>query len=475
MRNRHRLVIAVLVLSSILSSADSKIKTRNSVMGHSTESTVYIKGARERTEAAAMGMGPSLVTVTQCDQKRIITINPQANTCMVMPLGEESENESTASPAATAGSSRKGDTITFNLHTVDTGERQKLLGLTVRHIKTTMNAESSPDACSKASMHTVTDGWYADIAPAMSCSIGAMPPPSRSGGRPGCQDTVRFKRTGGAFPGYPLKQTTTMQAEGQSFTTLSEVVELTNTPLDASLFEMPAGCRVVSSYQELLNMGGMVAEMMGGRPPRPPATASAPAPSAKPEPPAPATPAAAPAPAPAVFAKGSGVVRVGVVKIKDSSGQNLPIDNLRMNLMNEVTVRQMEAVPLDAEGDPAIAAEAAQKDCDYILYTDASQVKAPDAGGIALPAALRGVTLDKNKYQALLAMTLYRLGKPQPELKQAPLAADADQMGVNAVMAAFEKEADKVAEQVKKSREAVKPSRTTPTPARKPARPKKPG
>jgi hypothetical protein len=468
MRKRLCRVFAVLLLFSLPAVADSKIKTRNSAMGHRTESTVYIKGARERSEGASMGMGPSLVTITQCDQKRIITINPQANTCMVMPLGEGSGAESTAASGAAARNTGKGGTITFNVHTVDTGERQKMLGLTARHIKTTMNAESSPDACSKTSLHTESDGWYADIAPGFSCSMGMTPPPS--GGRAGCQDTVRFKRTGGAAPGYPLKQTTTVQTEGHSFTTVTEVVELTNTPLDASLFEMPAGCKVVSSYQELFGMGDMTAGMMGGRPPNPPLPAPA-SPSPPAPPPAPAPPP--PAPTPTVAAKSSGVVRVGVVKIKDSSEQFLPIENLRMNLMSEVSLRQMEAVPIDADGDPAIAAEAALKNCDYILYTDASQVKAPDSGGVALPAALRGVSLDKSKYQALLAMTLYRVGKPQPELKQAPLAADADQLGVNAVMAAFEKEADKVAEQVKKDREPAKPSRT-PAPARKPPMHKKP-
>jgi hypothetical protein len=175
-----------------------------------------------------------------------------------------------------------------------------------------------------------------------------------------------------------------------------------------------------------------------------------------------------------VAAKAAGVVRIGVVKINDATGQYLPIDNLRVNLMSEVTLRQMEAVALDAEGDPAIAAEAADKQCDYILYTDARQVKDPGSGGIALPAALRGVALSKDRYQALLEMTLFRVGKRVPELKQAPLAADADQFGVNAVMAGFEKEAERIAEQVKKDREPARPPRT-PTRTGKPAPPKKPG
>ena len=448
---------AVFILFSLSAAADTKIKTRNTMMGNSSESTVYIKGARERNEAASIGMGPGLVTLTQCDQKRIITINPQANTCMVMPLGGES------GATADGGAGRKGGTITFNVNTVDTGERQKMFGLTARHIKSTMNAEASADACSKSSFHNESDGWYADIAPALHCSMGMTPPPS--GDRSACQDTVRYKHTGAGFPGFPLKQTTTMQAEGHNFTTVSEVVELTNAPLDASLFEMPAGCKLVSSYQELLNIGGMAAGMMGGIP-TPPAEAA----PVKPEPPAP--PPEPTAPAPTAAPKTSGVVRVGVVKIKDNTDQYLPLENLRINLMSEFTLRQMEAVALDADSGPSIATEAASKNCDYILYTDASQVKPPDSGGVVLPPALKGVSLDKAKYQALLAVTLYRVGKPLPELKQAPLAADGDQLGVNAVMAAFEKEADKVAEQVKKDREPARPSRTTP--AKKPVPPKKP-
>jgi hypothetical protein len=175
-----------------------------------------------------------------------------------------------------------------------------------------------------------------------------------------------------------------------------------------------------------------------------------------------------------VAAKAPGVVRVGVVKINDASGQDLPLDNLRANLMSEVTRRQMEAVPLNADNDSSIAAEAADRQCDYILYTDAMQVKDPGSGGVALPAPLRGVSVSKDKYQALLEITLFRVGKSVPELKQAPLAADADQFGVNAVMAGFEKEADKVAEQVKKDREPAKPHRA-PTRTRKSAPHKKPG
>ena len=464
--------------------ADNKIKTRTTVAGHASESTAYVKGARERNETS-MGMaGMSLVNLTQCDKKRIITINPQAKTCMIVPLNDGQAAAEAAPTAAPPGKTRKGGLVTFSSAATDTGERQKLFGLTARRIKTTMTAESGPGACTPANMRMETDGWYADISPEFTCRTAA-PAQAQMPQRPECQDQFRYKRSGTAKPGYPLKQTTTMTSGGQTFTINTEVVELTAAPLDASLFEMPAGCRVVTSQRELMGMPSM-SGMMGGQPPANmeeaeamAAAMSAPPPVARPQPAAPpaqpAPPAAAPAPASTVAPKGTGVVRVGVVKIKDLTGQYLPIDNLRINLLSEITKRNMEAVPLDAEAPhQTVLAEAREKQCDYVLYTDANQVKDPGSGGLPRTAVPRGITLSSDKYQALLDMTLWKVGKPVPEPKDLPIAEDAEQLAVNAVMEALEKEAEKVAEQVKKDAEARRaPARAAP--AKAPARPTKKG
>ena len=85
--------------------------------------------------------------------------------------------------------------------------------------------------------------------------------------------------------------------------------------------------------------------------------------------------------------KAAGVVRIGVVKVKDMSGESLPTDNLRLNLISEFGRHQLEAVPLDSEASLAeVEAEARSKQCDYFVYTVAAQVKAPGSGG--LPAAV---------------------------------------------------------------------------------------
>ena len=160
--------------------------------------------------------------------------------------------------------------------------------------------------------------------------------------------------------------------------------------------------------------------------------------------------------------KAAGVVRVGVVKLKDASGQELPTDNLRINLMSEITARNMEAVALDVEvPHPDVVGEARGKQCDYILYTTLRQVN--DPGSAALPPALvpKGVALDPAKFQAVTDITLYKTSKPLPEIKDLHVATDATQLGINAVMATFEKESDRVAQQVEED--------AHPKPAAKPA------
>ncbi|CAA9398231.1 MAG: hypothetical protein AVDCRST_MAG74-1426 [uncultured Pyrinomonadaceae bacterium] len=68
--------ITILTCSPIL--ADVKIKTRNTVAEQTTESTVYIKGKRQRSEQDFGGM--KTVNLTQCDLRRDVQLNAQAKT-----------------------------------------------------------------------------------------------------------------------------------------------------------------------------------------------------------------------------------------------------------------------------------------------------------------------------------------------------------------------------------------------------------
>jgi hypothetical protein len=445
------LAVALACFNTV-ASADLKIKTRTTVMGHTTESTVYIKGARERNEMDFGGHGGT-VSIIQCDQKRMITIS--GNQCTVMSMGGgETSCPATPNLAAMArGKSedepalpRKGGVVTITRTSTDTGERQEMFGYKARHIKTSVTMESSPDACNQSHMKMETDGWYADLSAGFSCSDESYRAMACGGGKRGCNDRIVMKGGGGGALGYPLKQTTTMVSEHGTFTTTTEVVELTNASLEAPLFEMPPGCK-----------GGDMSAMMGGVPASHAEAAAEPAPAK-----AAATPPAVP-PTPTLAPKVAGTVRIGVVKIKDMSGQSLPTDNLRLNLMSEIGRHQMEAVPLDAEAPQAdVEGEASAKQCDYILYTVSAQVKEPGKGGLPPASLPKGVILDPTKFQALTDVTLYKVGKPVPELKDLALAADATQFDVNAVMATFVMASDRVAQQVAED--------AHPKPASKPAK-----
>ena len=458
--------LIVLIAFSSFAAADLKIKTRTTVQGHTSEGTVYIKGARERNEMSYGGRGAS-ATITQCDQKRIVTV--MGDQCMVMSMGGESACP--ARPSMTgmmrgmAGGEppapRKGGVVTIARTANDTGEKQDMFGYKARHIKSSMVMESSPDACNQSHMKMEIDGWYADLSAQFSCgeemyrSMACNSP----GSKPGCVDRIVMKGGGGTPLGYPMKQTTTMISDQGTFTMTTEVVEISTTTLDPPLFEMPPGCHVMD-----------MSAMAGGKPPAS-HEESAPEPAAAPTPAAKPAAAAAPAPAP-VAPKTAGVVRVGVVKIKDMSGQSLPTDNLRLNLMSEIERNKMEAVPLEAEAPYAdVASEARAKQCDYVVFTVPSAIKDANTGGLPPASLPKGVTLDPAKFQALSTMTLYKVENPKPELTDLPLAADASQFAVDAVEATFVMESDKIAQQVADDAHPKPAAKTTKPAAKTAAKP----
>ncbi len=438
-------VMAALIYFVSAASADLKIKTRTTVMGHSTESTVYIKGARERRETSFGGRG-GMATLTQCDQKRMITITGDRcmivsmgggeTSCPVMPsVGNLLKGQVTSEPTAPP---RKGGVVTVTRTATDTGERQDMFGYKARHIKTSMSMESSPDACNQSHMKMETDGWYADLSTAFSCGDDvhslACGNPSARRSEP-CSDRIVVKGNGGAALGYPLKQTTNMTSDQGTFTIVTEVVELTNATVEPALFEMPPGCQVMD-----------MSAMMGGGGSTP-AASTAPTPAQPP--PSKADTAPATAAAPVVAPKAEGVTRIGLVKLKDASGESLPTNNLQINLISELGRHQFEVVTLDADSpQQAVETEAHAKQCDYILYTTVKQVKDPGSGGVPASSLPKGTTLDPAKFQALTEVTLYKIGKPLPEIKELNMAAMADQFAVDAVTATFAAESDRVAQQV---------------------------
>lgn len=400
--------IFALILSLVAAtsaSADIKMKTKNTSAGNSSEGTIYIKGARQRSNQS-FGAGFEMVTLTQCDLKRTVQINDKARTYMVTPMATAPPTTTTAEKQSAAPSqpttTRRGGVVTYISAVNDTGERKKIFGFTARHIKTSMTVESSPDACNPSRFRMESDGWYIDLEFSFNCDMDGAPVASApQGARPDCKDEVRFKRSGTGKLGYPVLVTTTIYLDGgQTSASTTEVVELTTTPLEASLFEVPAGYTEAKDYQALMGMPS-VDSMMRGRPTTRPDSETA----------------------TAAGAKRPGIIRVGVVSIANKTDRSPSVDMLRSRLIGNIIESDIDAVPLDSRTPADIEAEAKRKACDYILYTDITLLKTSGKAGGLLGRAT-GVGGLKEKVESRLDFRLFPTGNASPQLVSSATAKE---------------------------------------------------
>ena len=427
--------LIVLLTAGMTASADIKMKTRNTLAGTSTEGSIYIKGKRQRSTQNFGGI--EMATITQCDLNRTVQINDRARTYMVTPMN----NSDSAAPArgdrqpaarTQPTTTRRGGVLTYTTTITDTGERKKMFGFVARHIKTSMTVESSPDACNPSRLRTESDGWYIDLEFNFNCDSDKphMPSmPQRS--KPECQDEIRFKTSGSAKLGYPVMVTTIIYLEnGQTSTTTTEVVELTTTPLDEALFEIPTGYTEAKTYQELMGMPSIDAMIKNaGRGVQPSMEAAAHV---------------------AAGAKQPGTIRVGVVAVTNKTDRAPSLSQLRARLIGGISESDVDAVPLDSTSPSDIEAEAKQKDCDYILYTDIAQLKTSGKVGGLLGRAT-GVGSLKEKVESRLDFKLYPVGSSAPRLSSSASAKEEGAEDVS-LSAAAGQEAKAVLAEVRKKK-----------------------
>lgn len=363
---RIAVVIACLSILSATASADTKVKTRQTSGGQTYENTSYIKGKRQRSETNSGQM----IMIQQCDLRRNIQIMPQMKMYMIQPYDEPNQpSPSSTTPATTTPASpvKKGGLVTSTVTTKDTGERKQILGYTARHIITTMEIKSSPDACSQNNTRMEIDGWYIDATFALDCDSSRAYTDYRPKASGGCQDRYETKTIGTAKKGYPVWEKTTMFGPdgAQSFSTINEVVEFSQATLDQSLFEIPEGYREVEDFASAFSAAYAnpgTAETGGA------ATVTSPA----------NKPSAATA-STTVPPKRDGVIRFGVAAVKTGNvaewmnAQNLAAA-VQNTLQQNLKGTNVEAILIEATG-AAIQAEAQQKQCDYIVFANVSHKK----------------------------------------------------------------------------------------------------
>jgi hypothetical protein len=253
--------------------ADVRVRQRVTMSGQKIESTRSIKGSRERTEQkiqmddpAMADYMPQIATITQCDMKRTVRLNDRKQIYMIEPFQTaDATPVQRTTPAPTQTTTRRGGTMTMTYTVKDTGERKMMFGLQARHLIITQEMESSPDSCNGPSKTKMEfDGWYVDFSAEFNCPAAQSVAPTVPTGRPDCIDRVVYKGSAAARTGFLLEGTMKMFGADGSVTMsqTTETLELSRAPLDASLFDVPAGYRQVSSAQDLYavsmpGMGGM--------------------------------------------------------------------------------------------------------------------------------------------------------------------------------------------------------------------------
>lgn len=394
---------------------DLKIKYRVTSSGQPMETTTMLKGARERSEMK-IGPGMDIINITQCDLKRTVQISDQARKYVITPMETSASSGSTGAetPVTASSPSQRGGVVTYNTTAVDTGERKEMFGFTARHVKSSLSIDSSADACNPMKMRMETDGWYIDLAFGLNCETGGGAMMGGPGAGGGCRDRVRFNRQGAARTGYALSETTTMYGpNGQvTYTSTKEVVELSREPLDAALFDVPAGYVETQNTQELYGMPSM--------PSMPSMDATMPAATGHQSAEAVQSPSSN-----AREGKAPGVVRVGVVQINNKTDRGVPSASLGERLISEIQGSGVEAVGLNAMTPSEAEAEAKARQCDFILYTDITVLKASAAkklGGMLGRAAGVGGGVDKT--EARVEYRLFAVGETAARLQSVAAAKE---------------------------------------------------
>src|SRR5215469_5919985 len=223
--------------------SDLTIKTRRTSGDWlSQRDTLYLKGARERTEIVtekpARDDAMNLVVIRQCDAKRVFNLNERDRLYASSEIEDWSERLRRARPVSSTQMS--GAQVVMTIDSIDTGERRQFRHYTARRVKVTIRVEPSPGASTRASVEE-TDGWYVDL-PGFGCQDQASSGFARLGFG-NRRDRLQIKWVGKAPRGYPIEEISVITESGNKTTAKVELLEISEAPLNPSLFELPAGYR----------------------------------------------------------------------------------------------------------------------------------------------------------------------------------------------------------------------------------------
>jgi hypothetical protein len=194
-----------------------------------------------------------------------------------------------------------------------------------------------------------------------------------------------------------------------TFTTTKEVVELSRQPLDAALFDVPAGYTEAMSQQEMYGLPSIGEAMNTSRQQDANPTSQSQLDTG-------GTPSAG--------------IKIGIVQFNNKANASVSMDDLRDRLVTEINSSGVEAIALNAASLSEAQLEAKAKQCTYILLTDVSTLKTASAGkklGGFLGRAAGVDTGGAGKSEAKFDFKLYPTGESSPRLNSSASAKEDSQ------------------------------------------------
>jgi len=212
-------------------------------------------------------LGP-MVTIQRCDTHVLYTLSPKRREYMESSIPSLADLEK-AREQAKQKSNDAPPNLVFEITTVDTGETKQAFGHTAHHYITTTKQTPSPELGQEPSQ-TVEDAWYLDMPDVMTCEPVSHRPrgfigstfSTRVGGLIGTGHTLpdirpEFRYTGPEPQGLVLSSKRTTQSvhvlqtgEKQNAESVlsHEIIEISEVPIDPTLFEVPSDFKKVSQF-----------------------------------------------------------------------------------------------------------------------------------------------------------------------------------------------------------------------------------
>lgn len=261
--------VAALMLcaAATAAQADIRLKFKTSQNGREGESTIRFKGRRQRNDFIVKRPDGTTATgayIFQCDLKRQLWLDDTKRVFYeyeLIPIQEfmargEARNAQQPPPPKRKREVKYDGHIVETFTVMDTGERKEIFGYPARRIKTMLTWDIKPLDCPLTTMRKETDGWYIDLLYGTVCSYdisgydeGELTAVEQSKcvdyylGMDGKHEYgLERKQVGTARFGFPVVlQVKSYSDDGRPSVRTSEVTEISNEELEASLFETPAG------------------------------------------------------------------------------------------------------------------------------------------------------------------------------------------------------------------------------------------